>query len=89
MSKINVAKQRKKIARKINPCYCCGQIHYYKECPFRRKECFNCSQKVHKHTHFRKLINKKGTKMKNTVNSTKMENTNKNEKKVCESTDEQ
>ena len=48
MSKINTVKQKqynKKFACKINLCYNCG--HYYKECPFRRKECFNCSQKGH------------------------------------------
>ena len=38
--------------------------------------------------HCKKSKNKKGAKMKNTVNSTKMENRNKNEKKVYESTDE-
>ena len=39
------------------------------------KKCFNCDQKGHKHTHSRKPKNKKGAKMKNTINSTKMENT--------------
>ena len=78
MSKINPIKQKQckeKFVSKINPCYDCGQIHYYKECPFRRKECFNCDQKGHKHTHCRKPKNKKGAKMKNTINPTKMENT--------------
>ena len=76
MSKMNVVKQKyeKKFAHKINPCYGWGQNHY-KECPFRMKECFNCGQKDHKHTHYRKPKNKKGTKVKSTVNSTKMENT--------------
>ena len=48
ISKINAIKQKQhkeKFAREINPCYGCGQIHYYKECPFRREECFNCGQK--------------------------------------------
>ena len=43
MSKINAVKQKQrkeKFACKMNSCYSCGQIHYIKECPFRRKECF-------------------------------------------------
>ena len=43
-SKIDAVKQKQhkeKIARKINPCYGCGHIRYYKECPFRRNEYFN------------------------------------------------
>ena len=66
MSKINAVKQKQhkeNFAHKINPCYDYRQIHYYKECPFRRKEYFNCGQKVHKHMHCRKPKNK----MKNTV----------------------
>ena len=44
LSKINAIKQKQHkehFAHKINPCYSCRQIHYYKQCPFRRKECFN------------------------------------------------
>ena len=70
MSKINAVKQKQqkeRFAHKINPCYGCGQIHYYKECPFRRKECFNCGKKGHNYMHCRKLKNKKGAEMKNTV----------------------
>ena len=72
---MNVVKQKQRkinVASKINPCYGCGQIHYYKECPFRRKECFNCDHKGHRHTHSRKP-KRKECKIKNTVNSTKME----------------
>ena len=49
MSEINAVKQKQqkeKLARKIKSCYSCGQIHYYKEYPFRRKEYFNSDQKV-------------------------------------------
>ena len=38
--KINAIKQKQdkeKSVRKINPCYCGGQIPY-KECPFRKKD---------------------------------------------------
>ena len=40
LSKISAVKQKQhkeKIACKINPCYGCRQIHYNKECLFRRK----------------------------------------------------
>ena len=40
VSKINAVKQKQhkeNFAHKIYPCYGCWQIHYYKECLFRRK----------------------------------------------------
>ena len=65
MSKINAIKQKKQkenFPPKISPCYGCGQIHYYKECPFRRKECFNCVEKGHKQIYCRKPKKQKGVK---------------------------
>ena len=49
MSKINAFKQKQhteKFAHKIIPCYGCGQIHYYKECPFKREIALIVAQKV-------------------------------------------
>ena len=45
------------------------------ECLFRRKECFNCGPNGHEHLYCRKPKIKKEAKLKNTVNSTKTENT--------------
>ena len=69
---LNKKQYKEKFAHKINPCYGCRQIHYYKQCPLRRIECFNCGQKGHKYTHNRKPKNKKRAKMKNTIKSTQL-----------------
>ena len=83
-SKINAIKEKQhkeKFACKISPCHGCGQIHYHKECLFRRKECFNCGQNDHRCMHCRSQKIRGGQKWKITVDSTKMENTNKMKRK--------
>ena len=67
MSKINEVKQKQhneKFARKMNLCYGCRQIQYYKECPLRKNVLIVTKRSQSKI---------KRAKMKNTVNSTKME----------------
>ena len=36
-----------------SPCYGCGQVHWYKDCPFKLKTCVKCKKRGHKSTHCR------------------------------------
>ena len=41
---------------KINLCYGCGELHLFKDCPFKHKKCFACGFKGHKFSHCRRKV---------------------------------
>ena len=47
---------------KINPCYGCGELNLFKDCPFKHKKCFACGFKGHKFSHCRRKVKTKTKK---------------------------
>ena len=61
--------KKKETSFKINPCFGCGKLHLFKNCPFKNKEGKNRGNKGHKFSHCKKKPKSK-IKNKNLIHCT-------------------